>query len=254
MTLKFLKDYHPEWLAVVFDTGGETFREQLYADYKANRPEAPADLVPQFPYIRKILEAMNIAVLEQEGYEADDLIATLAKYFSSRQTEVVIVSGDKDMMQLVGGSIRLLDTMKSRWIGVEEVKRKFGVEPSKVVEVVALMGDSVDNIRGVRGIGEKTAIALIQKFQTLENLYDHLDEVDKAGIKGPDRVRKALLEGKENAFLSRDLATVRTNVPLPRELDRFRCQQPSKEKLQDLFTRLEFTQLLKGLDAENSET
>lgn len=253
MTLKFLRDHRPQWLAVVLDTGGKTFRDQLFPDYKANRPEPPSDLIPQFPYIRKVLHAMNIAVLEQEGYEADDLIATLAKYFSTRNIEVVIISGDKDMMQLVGGSVRLLDTMKAKWIGLDEVRQKFGVEPSKVVEVVALMGDSVDNIQGVKGIGKKTAIALIQKFQTLENLYGHLDELENSGIKGPARVRKALLEGKDSAFLSRELATVKTDVPVPLELERFRCQRPSKEKLRDLFTSLEFTQLLKRLDAEPEE-
>jgi len=253
MTLRFIKEYRPEWLVVVFDTGGETFRDGLYSDYKANRPEAPADLIPQFPYIRKVLKAMNIAVLDHEGFEADDVIATLARYFALQGTEVVIVSGDKDLMQLVGGSIRLLDTMKSRWIGEDEVRQKFGVEPSRVVDVLALMGDPVDNIRGVKGVGEKTAIALIQKFQTLENLYEHLDQLDQAEIKGPARVRKALVEGREDAFLSRDLATVRTNVPVPLELDRFRLQEPSREELRELFTSLGFTQLLKGLDVPGSE-
>lgn len=253
MTFKLFKEHQPELLAVVFDAGRETFRNQIYPDYKGNRPEAPADLIPQFPYIRKVLEAMNVPVLELEGFEADDLIATLAKCFSAQGTEVVIVSGDKDLMQLVGESVRLLDTMRAQWAGIDEVRRKFGVEPQEVVEVVGLMGDSIDNIPGVKGIGEKTAIALIQKFHNLENLFDHLDELDKAGIKGSARVRKALLEGKEAAFLSRDLATVRTDVPVQVELEQLRYHGPSKEKLRELFTELEFTQLLKGLDAEAAE-
>ncbi|MFQ5916835.1 MAG: 5'-3' exonuclease H3TH domain-containing protein [Candidatus Binatia bacterium] len=247
MTLKFLKEHHPELIAVVFDTGRETFRTQMYHEYKGNRPEAPADLIPQFPYIRKVLQAMNIPALELEGFEADDLIATLAKNFSSQETEVVIVSGDKDLMQLVGGSIRLLDTMKSQWIGVEEVKKKFGVEPHQVVEVMGLMGDPSDNIPGIKGIGEKTAIPLIQKFENLETLFDHLDDLDKVGIKSSARVRKALMEGKEVAFLSRDLATVRTDVPVHIELEQLRYQGVSNEKLRELLTELEFTQLLKGL-------
>jgi DNA polymerase-1 len=248
MTMKLLKDHHPELLAVVFDVGGETFRNQIYQDYKGNRPEAPAGLVPQFPYIRKVLAAMNVPVLELEGFEADDLIATLAKEVSARGTEVVIVSGDKDFMQVVGESVWLLDTMKRKWIGVEEVKQKFGVEPDKVVEVMGLMGDSIDNIPGVRGIGEKTAIALIQNFHSLENLFEHLDDLEKVGLKGPARIRKALAEGKEAAFLSRDLATARTD-----DLEQLCYQAHDREKLRELFSELEFTQLLKGLDAETSQ-
>jgi len=252
MTLKFLKDHKPEHLVVVLDAGRETFRNQISEDYKGNRPEAPPDLIPQFPYIRKVLEAMNISVLEQKGFEADDLIATLAEKFASHDIEIIIVSGDKDLMQLVGGSVRILDTMKSKWIGVDQVREKFGVEPGQVVEVMGLMGDSVDNIHGVKGIGEKTASALIQKFHSLENLYDRLDELDQVGIKGPARVRKALVEGRKSAFLSRELATVRTDVPMEMELDSFRCQGPSNEKLRELFTELGFTQLIKGLDVEGS--
>ncbi len=247
MTLKFLKDHKPEHLVVVLDAGRETFRNQISEDYKGNRPEAPPDLIPQFPYIRKVLEAMNISVLEQKGFEADDLIATLANKFAAPDIEIIIVSGDKDFMQLVGGSVRLLDTMKSKWIGVDQVREKFGVEPGQVVEVMGLMGDPVDNIHGVKGIGEKTATALIQKFHSLENLYDHLDELDQVGIKGSARVRKALVEGRKSAFLSRELATVRTDVRMEMELDRFRWQRPSKEKLSELFTELGFTQLIKGL-------
>ncbi|MFQ5904284.1 MAG: 5'-3' exonuclease H3TH domain-containing protein [Candidatus Binatia bacterium] len=247
MILKFLKEFQPEFLAVVFDKGRDTFRNEIYHEYKSNRPEAPADLIPQFPYTRKVLQAMNIPALELEGFEADDLIATLAKNFTSQETEVVIVSGDKDLMQLVGDTTRILDTMKSRWIGVEEVKEKFGVEPHQVVEVMGLMGDPVDNIPGIKGIGEKTAIPLIQKFQSLENLFDHLDDLNKVGIKSSTRVRKALMEGKEDALMSRKLATVRTDVPIHVELEELRFQGVSNENLRELFIELEFSQLLKGL-------
>ncbi len=247
MIQKFLKEYQPKLLAVVFDKGRKTFRNEIYHEYKSNRPEAPPDLIPQFPYTRKVLQAMNIPALELAGFEADDIIATLAKKFSSQETEVVIVSGDKDLMQLVGDTTRILDTMKSRWIGVEEVKEKFGVEPHQVVEVMGLMGDPTDNIPGIKGIGEKTAIPLIQKFQSLENLFDHLDDLDKVGIKSSARIRKALIEGKEDALMSRKLATVRTDVPIRVELEELRYQGVNNENLRELYTELEFSQLLKGL-------
>jgi DNA polymerase-1 len=250
MMLKFIKDKQPDYLAVVLDAGRETFRNQIYQDYKGNRPEAPADLIPQFPYIRKVLDAMNIFPMELEGFEADDLIATLSQRFSADGIEVVIISGDKDLMQLVGQHVSILDTAKSKWIGLEGVKEKFGVAPEKVVDVVGLMGDAVDNIPGVKGIGEKTAIALIQKYGSLENLYDHLDDLESTGLRGTNRIRKALLEGKETAFLSRRLATVRTDAPIEVKLEQLRYAGPLKEKLRDLFAQLEFTQLLKNLDTE----
>lgn len=252
MTLKFLKTYRPEYLAVVLDAGRETFRNQIYHEYKSNRPEAPPDLIPQFPYIRKVLEAMDVAVLELQGYEADDLIATSAKYFSARGTPVVIVSGDKDLMQLVADGVKLLDSGKDKWIGLDRVKEKFGVEPEKVVEVMGLMGDSTDNIPGVKGIGEKSAIALIQRYHSLENLFDHLDELETTGLKGVERIRKALVAGKEAAFLSRELATVRTDVPIRVDLAGLRYHGPRREKLHGIFTELEFTNLLKGLDSEGA--
>ena len=252
MTLKFLKTYRPEYLAVVLDAGRKTFRNQIYHEYKSNRPEAPPDLIPQFPYIRKVLEAMDVAVLELQGYEADDLIATSAKYFSARGTPVVIVSGDKDLMQLVADGVKLLDSGKDKWIGLDRVKEKFGVEPEKVVEVMGLMGDSTDNIPGVKGIGEKTAIALIQRYHSLENLFDHLDELETTGLKGVERIRKALVAGKDAAFLSRELATVRTDVPIRVDLAGLRYHGPRREKLHGLFTELEFTNLLKGLDSEDA--
>jgi DNA polymerase-1 len=250
MTTKFLKQYQPEYLAVVLDAGRVTFRNQIYQEYKGNRPEAPADLIPQFPYIRKVLDALNARVLELEGFEADDIIATLAKSFSGRSNKVIVVSGDKDLMQLVTNGVRLLDSAKGKFIGADEIMEKFGVEPERVVEVMGLMGDSVDNIPGVRGIGEKTAIALIQRYQTLEKLFEQLSELETTRIKGASRIRKALSEGKEKAFLSRDLATVRRDVPIQVELEELRYRGPDKEKLRKLFSELEFNQLLKSLDAE----
>src|SRR3972149_5712375 len=245
MTLKFLRSYRPGYLAVVLDAGRETFRNQIYQEYKSNRPEVPRDLIPQFPYIRKVLGAINVAVVEREGYEADDLIATLSKQFSVQGIQVVIVSGDKDLMQLVGNGIKLLDTGKDKWIGLDGVKEKFGVEPEKGGEVMGLMGDSSDNIPGVKGIGEKTALALIQRYHSLENLFAHLDDLEQSGLKGIERIRKALVAGKEAAFLSRLLATRKTDVPIQVELEDLRYRAWDREKLQAIFSELGFTQLVK---------
>ncbi|MBI2357852.1 MAG: hypothetical protein HYV04_02890 [Deltaproteobacteria bacterium] len=252
MTLKFLRAHRPQHLAVALDAGKETFRNQIYEHYKANRPEAPPDLIPQFPYIRRVLDALNVSVLELPGFEADDIIATLAQNFSARGLSIVIVSGDKDLMQLVGDNVRLLDTAKEKWIDVDGVKEKFGVEPERVTEVMGLMGDAVDNIPGVKGIGEKTAIALIQRYESLENLFAHLDDLENSGLKGASRIRKALVENREKAFLSRELASVRTDVPIQVEPEMLRYTGPEKEKLRRLFIELEFGKLLKDLDAENS--
>ncbi|HEX9661160.1 MAG TPA: 5'-3' exonuclease H3TH domain-containing protein, partial [Candidatus Binatia bacterium] len=177
--LKFLKQYKPEYVAVALDAGRETFRNQMFADYKDNRPEAPALLIPQFPYFRKVLDALNLPLLELPGYEADDIIATLCERLSGQGCELVVVSSDKDLMQLVTDGTKLLDSAKDRWIGKAEVKEKFGVAPEQVIEVMGLMGDAVDNIPGVDGIGEKTAITLIQQFHNLENLFAHLDELEQ---------------------------------------------------------------------------
>jgi DNA polymerase-1 len=151
-------------------------------------------------------------------------------------------------MQLVTDGIRLLDSAKDRWIGADQVREKFGVTPQQVIEVMGLMGDPVDNIPGVKGIGEKTAIALIQQFQTLENLFDHLDEVEQMKLRGVARIRKALEAGKEAAFLSRQLATVKNDVPIAISLEDLQFRGLDKEKLQPLFAELEFTQLLKNFE------
>jgi DNA polymerase-1 len=246
--LKFLKQYQPEYVAVALDAGRETFRNEMFAAYKGNRPEAPADLIPQFPYFRKVLDALNVPLLELPGYEADDIIATLCERLSDQGCELVVVSSDKDLMQLVTNGIKLLDSAKDRWIGKDEVKQKFGVAPEQVIEVMGLMGDPVDNIPGVKGIGEKTAIALIQQFATLENLYDHLDEVKQMKLRGAARVRDLLEEKKDTAFLSRDLATVKRNVPVETELTQLKFTGFDLDKTRALFTELEFSNLLKLIE------
>jgi len=252
--LKLLKQHRPEYVVVALDAGRETFRNDMYAEYKSNRPEAPAELIPQFPYFRKVLDVLNLPLLELPGYEADDIIATLCGAMSGKGCEVIVVSSDKDLMQLVTDGIRLLDSAKDRWIGAEQVREKFGVAPEQVIEVMGLMGDPVDNIPGVKGIGEKTAIALIQQFQTLENLFDHLAEVEQMKLRGAARVRNILAEGKQAAYLSRDLATVKRDVPIDMGLESLRARSPDIDKARILFTELGFTNLLKLLENESNNS
>ena len=248
LMLKFLKQHRPDYLAVVLDAGRKTFRNEMFTDYKGNRLEPPTDLVPQFPYIRRALEALNVPLFELPGYEADDLIGTLCETLCGEDCELVVVSSDKDLMQLVTENIKLFDSAKSRWIGAAEVIARFGVEPHRVAEVIGLMGDAVDNIPGVKGIGEKTAIALMQRFHSLEHLFDHLDELETTPLRGAARLRKYLEEGKEAAFLSRALATIKKDVPIGCQLEQLRCRGPNRDKLRALFVELEFTNLIKLLD------
>jgi len=248
LLFRFLKRYQPNYIAVALDAGRQTFRNQMFAQYKVNRPEVPSSLIPQFPYFRKVLEGLKLPLLELSGYEADDVIATLCVLMVGKGCEVVVVSSDKDLMQLVTDGIKLLDSAKNRWIGAEEIKIKFGVDAKKVVEVMGLMGDAVDNIPGVKGVGAKTAMALIQQFQTLENLFDHLDEVEKMTLRGTARLRKILEAERENAFLSRSLATVRRDVPLDVQLEELKFNGFDEEKLRSLFTELEFTNLITLLE------
>jgi len=246
--LKFLKQYQPHYVAVALDAGRVTFRNDMFADYKGNRPEAPADLIPQFPYFRKVLDALNLPLLELPGYEADDIIATLCERLAQPGCELIVVSSDKDLMQLVTNGIKLLDSAKDRWIGKEEVREKFGVNPEQVIEVMGLMGDAVDNIPGVKGIGEKTASALIQQFQTLENLFEHLDDIEQMQLRGAKRIRQILETAKDKAFLSRDLATVKRDVPIDVGLPELQFTGFNLEKIRALFTELEFTNLIKLIE------
>ena len=170
MLQKVVKDEKPDYLAVAFDSKEKTFRHKMYEDYKANRDAPPEDLAKQFPYFEPLVQAYNIHGVRVPGFEADDIIGTLAKKAAEEGFKVVIVSGDKDMMQLIGPDIRMLDTMKNKWFGVKEVEEKFGVTPDKVVDVMGLMGDSSDHIPGVKGVGPKTASELIRKFGSMHDL------------------------------------------------------------------------------------
>jgi DNA polymerase-1 len=243
MLLRVLKEHQPDYLAVVFDSKGPTFRSEAYKEYKANRPAMPDSLSLQIPYIKRIIEAYRIAPLAMEGYEADDLIGSVAKKVEP-EVEVVVITGDKDILQLVNDRVQVYDTMKEKRFGVDEVIWRFGVKPEQVVEVMGLAGDAIDNIPGVPGIGEKTAIELIKTFGTIENLLAHLDQI-------PQKKLKEKLETYgELARLSRQLATIRTDLPIPFELQDFALSSPDLRSLREILKELEFNKLLKELPEE----
>ena len=244
MLLKVIKDHKPDHMAVVFDTKGPTFRHEIYDEYKANRPAMPDDLVPQIPYIKNVVAAFNIPVLEMAGFEADDIIGTIAQESKKKEVEVVIVTGDKDMLQLITDHTTTLDTMKDKKYGTREVMDRFGVEPSRLVEIMGLAGDTSDNIPGVPGIGEKTAIELIKEFGTIENLLNNVDKVTGK------RRRENLLEFGDQARLSKELATIDINVPLTYDFNDFSLSEPDMEKIKKIFKELEFTKLLKEFSSQ----
>jgi DNA polymerase-1 len=243
MLLKLIKGYSPDHLAVAFDAKGPTFRHKLFSDYKATRPSMPEELRPQLPYIREVVAAYNIAALEVEGYEADDIIGTLARRCGERKIDVVMVTGDKDMMQLVDENTSMLDTMKEKRYGVDEVVEKFGVEPHRVVEVMALMGDSSDNIPGVPGIGPKGARKLIQEFGTIDHLYKEIDKVTGRAMK------ENLISNEKLARLSRELAVIDINAPVECAFEELVTSEPDIERLKELFKELGFNRHLRDLSA-----
>ncbi len=238
MLQKVVREEKPDYLAVVFDSKEKTFRHEMYSEYKAHREVPPEDLAKQFPYFEPLVAAYNIATLRKPGYEADDLIGTLALKGAEQGLKVVIVSGDKDMMQLIGPRVHMLDTMKDKVFEEKDVEEKFGVGPERVTDVMGLMGDSSDNIPGVKGVGPKTATELIQKFHSIEELYRRIDEVDKK------KLREKLETDRENARLSKQLVTIDTDVALPCSLDDLQVKEPDTEALTRLFGELEFTSLI----------
>ncbi|HUL28833.1 MAG TPA: DNA polymerase I, partial [Thermodesulfobacteriota bacterium] len=240
MLLKVLKEHRPDFLAVIFDSKAPTFRSEVYREYKANRAPMPASLSLQIPYVKKIIEGYRIAQLEMEGYEADDLIGTVAKRLES-DADVVIVTGDKDLLQLVNHRIQVYDSMKEKTLGVEEVVQRFGVSPEQVVEVMGLAGDAIDNIPGVPGIGEKTALQLIRTYGSIDNLLAHVEEIPQKKLK------ENLKAHGDLARLSRKLATLHTDVPIPCRLKDFSLPPPDLKSLKEIFKELEFNKLLKEL-------
>ena len=245
MLYKLLEDargdeskYIPTHFAVIFDSARKNFRNEIYKDYKANRTETPEDLVPQFEYIRKSVKAFNLPSIEMLNYEADDLIATYTKQILEKGAKVTIVSSDKDLMQLLKTGVRIYDPMKSKEIGLNEVKDKFGVDPSKVIDVQALAGDSSDNVPGVPGIGIKTAAELINQYKSLEQL------LKKAGGIKQNKRRETILENKEKALISKKLVTLKNDVSVKDNLDVFALKKIDKEKLYTFLREMEFNRLL----------
>ncbi len=231
----------PTHAAVIFDHSGKSFRNEIYPEYKANRPPAPEDLVPQFPLTREATRAFNIACEEIEGYEADDIIATLASKARDAGGRVTIISSDKDLMQLVGGGVEMLDAMKNKRIGIEEVEAKFGVRPDRVVDVQALAGDSVDNVPGAPGIGIKTAAQLIQEYGDLETLLERAGEIKQV------KRRETLIEKRAQIELSKRLVTLDCATPLAFTLDDLEVKTPDPATLLDFLARMEFRTLSKRI-------
>jgi DNA polymerase-1 len=243
MIFKFLKDYKPEYLGIVFDSKGKTFRDDIYPLYKANRGAPPDDLEVQIPKIFEIVNALQIPQVQMEGYEADDIIGTLAERTEEKSFSVVLVTGDKDFCQLVSEKVTLLDTMRNKKTGIKEVIEKFGVSPERVTDVLALSGDSIDNIPGVRGIGEKTASELIKRFGSLEKLLESVNEI-------PGRQKELIESSRENAILSKKLVTIKTDVPINVSLEDLRYGGFDKEKLAGIFEELEFKSLVREIGGQ----
>ena len=263
MLRKLREDFSPEYLAAVFDVGGKTFRDQeaaaittvrkfdlktqtfqeiQYGGYKANRSEMPEDLVQQVPYIRRALEAYRIPILEQRGFEADDLIGTLARKAAAESYLVYVVSSDKDMLQLVTDKVLVLNPPKDNLIAdAAKVEEILGVPPERVVDVMALRGDSIDNIPGAPGIGDKGSVELIKRFGTVEQALDHAAEIEKKTY------RESLLNNREIVLFSKRMATIDCNVPVELDLNAMKSGEPDIAALRQLFAELEFSTLLKEL-------
>ena len=238
MLTKLVEDTGAEYMAVLFDSARKTFRNEVYSEYKAHRPPPPEDLVPQFALIREATVACNLPSLEMPGFEADDLIATLARMAREREFDVTIVSSDKDLMQLVGAGVRMLDPMKNRVVGPQEVVERFGVEPGKVIDVQALAGDSTDNVPGVPGIGVKTAAQLIGEYGGLDALLARAEE-----IRQPKR-RQALVDNAELARISRELVTLRNDVPVACGIEDFKLAPPDPGVLLPFLEKQNFQSML----------
>ena len=237
MLIKLMEDRSPQYIGMFFDAKGPTFRHDMYKEYKANRPPMPEDMAMQIPYIKEITAAFNLPIIELQGYEADDLIGTLARAAEKEGYEVIMVTGDKDFMQLVTDKAAIWDPMKENTIDLKTIREKFGIEPHQMIDVQGLSGDTADNVPGVPGIGQKTALDLIKTYHSMQQLYEKLETITKK------KQRENLENFKDQAFLSRKLVTIDTAVPVDVELAEFKVSAPDKKKLGQLFKDLEFRQL-----------
>jgi len=236
--LKLIKDNAPEYAVVLFDVKGPTFRHKLYDQYKANRPPMPEELAAQIPDIKRVISALNIPIVEKLGFEADDLVGTYARLAQEKGFEVVMVTGDKDFIQLITENCTLWDPMKDTLSDANKIKEDMGIDPAQFIDVLGLAGDTADNIPGVRGVGPKTAIKLIAEFGSINNLYDNLDRI---------KTRKKLYENvsssKDIVLLSRDLATIDDSVPVKKSIEEFKLQDFDRKKAFELFKEFEFKTL-----------
>ncbi|MFH1783226.1 MAG: DNA polymerase I [Candidatus Omnitrophota bacterium] len=248
MLKKLIASESPDYLAVAFDLKGPTFRHKKFKEYKIHRKPMPDELITQMPLIKKILDANNIRLFEKEGYEADDILATIANKANAEGLDVYIVTGDKDALQLVNDRIKVYSANKEGFIyDKAAVKEKFGVTPETMVDLIALMGDSTDNIPGVRGIGQKTASGILEEFGNIEELYKNLDKIKSVS-------RKSLLETeKKNAFLSKELAILDTEVPIDIPINEMAIKEPDKEALLKLYKEFEFKALAKEIATSDSK-
>ena len=253
---KILDDINPEYVAVAFDLKAPTKRHELYKEYKATRKGMPEELASQLPIIKEILQAMNIAIIEKEGYEADDILGTLAKYGEKKKLEVTILTGDRDSFQLVSNHITVriprtkMGKTETEDYTKEKILEEYGLKPKKLIEVKGLMGDTSDNIPGVPGIGEKTALELIKKYNSIDELYKKIEkhEVDLKG-----KTREKIIENKELALLSRTLGTIDTEVPLDINLEQIERKDWNQEKVIELFEKLRFQRFLERFHLEDKK-
>src|ERR1700688_2098373 len=241
MLLKFLKDFRPRRIAVVFDAPGKTFRDELFAEYKAHRPAMPNDLRAQIEPLLKIITAQGLRLLRVPGVEADDVIGTLARRAAQAGQTVLISTGDKDMAQLVDASVTLINTMNNALLDRDGVKAKFDVYPEQIIDYLALVGDSSDNIPGIDKVGPKTGARLLQQYGSVENLIAHLAEV-------PGKVGENLRAGLTTLELSRKLATIRTDLELPLSMEELTPGTPATASLRELYSRYDLKALLRQLD------
>ena len=238
MLMKLLDDKSPEYGAVAFDVSGPTFRHKIFKDYKATRPPMPEDMAVQIPYIKEVVHGLNLVVLEKQGYEADDIIGTIARLGQDQGYNVVIVSGDKDFRQILSENTVMWDSMNDKLTDSSTIRRDYGIEPEQIIQVMALSGDTSDNIPGIPGVGEKTAINLIQQFGSIENVFEHTDQITRPSL------RSKLEQFKEQAYLSKKLVTIDRTVPLDITPDDLRLKVPQKERLAEIFRELEFKSLV----------
>src|SRR5579884_2584084 len=242
MVRKLVKEHAPAYIAAIFESGEPTHRMQEFAEYKANRTEMPPDLGDQIPYVRRVLEAMRIPILHYPGFEADDVIGTIARRAERNGVDVVIVSSDKDMLQLVTDRVSMLNPAKDdEWYDPVKVKAFLGVRPEQVADLLALKGDAIDNIPGAPGIGEKGATDLIERFGSVEAALERAAEVERK------MYRESLQNHREQILLSKQLAAIHCDVPIELRLEAIAAQEPDMPALRELYKKLEFSSLLREL-------